>query len=83
MQIISSTALQRNMSRYQTLAESEPVMVTHNGQERLVLLSVQEYRRLAHLDRVVLLASELSDDELSALAQARVPAEYEYLDDKS
>lgn len=82
MEIISSADFQRNFGRIQDQADREPVMVTRNGRERFVLLSADEYRRLKHLDRVAILASELTEEELAAIAQARVPAEYAHLDDE-
>lgn len=46
MPVISSVEFQRNLGLYQDRALAEPVTITKNGRERLVLLSVDEYRRL-------------------------------------
>ncbi|QND64920.1 type II toxin-antitoxin system prevent-host-death family antitoxin [Mesorhizobium loti] len=46
MSVISSVEFQRNLGRYQDKALAEPVTITKNGRERLVLLSVDEYQRL-------------------------------------
>ena len=43
---VSSVEFQRNFGRYQDVALTEPVAVTRNGRDRLVLLSVDEYHRL-------------------------------------
>jgi prevent-host-death family protein len=43
---VSSAEFQRNLGLYQDKALAEPVTVTKNGRERLVLLSVDEYHRL-------------------------------------
>lgn len=46
MQRISSADLIRNFGRYSDVALSEPVLITKNGRERLVLLSAEEYNFL-------------------------------------
>lgn len=68
---------------YGSLADralSEPVTITKNGRDRLVLLSAEEYARLARHDRRVLRAEDLSDAEAELIAQAEVPAEHAHLD---
>ncbi|WP_287308593.1 type II toxin-antitoxin system prevent-host-death family antitoxin [Mesorhizobium sp.] len=51
MPVISSVEFQRNFGLYQDKALAEPVTISKNGRERLVLLSVDEYQRLkAHRD---------------------------------
>ena len=44
---VSAAEFQRNLGRYQDLALSEPVAVTSYRRDRLVLLSIEEYRRLS------------------------------------
>lgn len=46
MSVVSSAEFQRNLGLYQDKALAEPVTITKNGRERLVLLSVSEYHRL-------------------------------------
>jgi prevent-host-death family protein len=82
METVSSADFQRQIGRIQDQALIEPIMVTRNGRDRLVLLSAEEYRRLKNLDRQSLAASELSDDILAEIAAAEVPAEYRHLDDE-
>jgi PHD/YefM family antitoxin component YafN of YafNO toxin-antitoxin module len=45
--ILTSAELHRAPSKARKLADTDPVFVTHRGQESHVLLSVEEYRRLA------------------------------------
>jgi prevent-host-death family protein len=59
---ISSAEFQRNLGLYQDKALSEPVTITKNGRERLVLLSVNEYDRLKRRDQSVFRTSELPDE---------------------
>ena len=68
---------------YGTLADralNEPVTITKNGRDRLVLLSVDEYARLKRRDRRALAAEELTEAELALIAAAEVPAEHAHLD---
>lgn len=81
MDTIPAADFQRNIGLYQDKALVEPVCVTRNGRERLVLLAAEEYRRLKQLDRQSLHVSELSAETLAAIAAAEVPAEYDYLND--
>jgi prevent-host-death family protein len=82
METATSADFHRKIGYYQDRALIEPVIVTRNGRERLVLLSADEYHRLKRLDRESLSVSELSDGELSAIARAEVPAEFARLDDE-
>jgi prevent-host-death family protein len=79
MDIISSVEFQRHLGQYQDRALVEPVLVTRNGRERLVLLSADEYRRLKDLDRQAMSVAALPEDVLQAIAAAEVPAEYAHL----
>jgi len=49
MTIISTTEFQENFGYFQELAQREPVMVTNNGRESVVLLSAEEYAALKKL----------------------------------
>lgn len=49
MSTVSSAKFQRNLGLYQDKALAEPVTITKNGRERLVLLSIDEYQRLRSL----------------------------------
>ncbi len=82
METVSAAEFQRQIGQYQDRALVEPVMVTRNGRERLVLLSAEEYRRLKHLDRLALPVTALSEADLAAIAAAEVPAAYAALDDE-
>lgn len=66
-----------------TLADralSEPVTITEDGRDRLVLLSADEYARLKRRDRHVVAAEDLSEVELELIARAEVPPEHAHLD---
>jgi PHD/YefM family antitoxin component YafN of YafNO toxin-antitoxin module len=82
MQTTTSGDFHRKIGYYQDRALVEPIMVTRNGRNRVVLISADEYHRLKKLDRQALYVSELSDEELAAIAAAEVPAEYAHLDEE-
>jgi prevent-host-death family protein len=65
----------REVGKYQDEALRQPVIVTRNGQDRTVMISVEEWRRLKNRDRIVRAATEFSESELAAIRQAEPPAE--------
>ena len=70
---------------YGTLADkalTEPVTITKNGRDRLVLVSADEYERLRRRDRRAFLSEELSEEDIALIAQAEVPAKYAHLDEE-
>lgn len=75
MRRISSTDFQKKVGLYQDLALAEPLTITRNGRDKVVLLSAEEYDRLKHRDRQVLRVEELSSADLEAIATATPPAE--------
>ena len=46
MTIVSASEFQRNFGHFKEIAQREPVMVTSNGRESVVLLSAAEYAAL-------------------------------------
>lgn len=77
---VSAAEFQRYFGRYQDEALTQPVVITRNGRERLVMLSVDEYRRLKRRDREVLRAGELSDADLEAIAKTEMDPRHAHLD---
>jgi PHD/YefM family antitoxin component YafN of YafNO toxin-antitoxin module len=73
------------IKNYGTLADkalSEPVTITKNGRDRLVMLSAEEYARLKRRDRRVVRLEDFTDEEMALIAKADVPAQYAHLDDE-
>jgi PHD/YefM family antitoxin component YafN of YafNO toxin-antitoxin module len=73
------------LKRYGSLADralSEPVTITKNGCDRLVVLSAGEYQQLKRHDRRVIQAGELTNEEVALIAKAEVPAEHAHLDEE-
>ena len=73
MSVVTSAEFQRKLGLYQDKALAEPVTITRNGRDRLVLLSVEEYQRLKRRDRRVFPTSELPDEWIEAVSKAKVP----------
>ena len=51
-----------------------------DGRSRCVMSSVEEYQSLKHRDRRVLSLDDLTDEDLAAIAKAKVSDEYVFLD---
>lgn len=79
---VSSAEFQRNFGVYQDKALTEPVAITRNGRERMVMVSVEEYRRLKRRAREVLAVGELSDADLEAIGRAEVSSRHSHLDNE-
>lgn len=71
------------IKRWGALADralSEPVTITKNGRDRLVMLSAEEYERLKSRDRRVVRVEDVADEDAELIADAEVPAEHAHLD---
>src|SRR5271155_6154108 len=77
---VSAAEFHRNVGVYQDIALTKPVTITKNGRERTVLLSAQEYARLKRRDRRVVAAGDLSERQVDAVRNARIPDRYADLD---
>ncbi len=77
---ISSAEFQKKFGSLADKALTEPVTITRNGRDRLVLLSVEEYDRLRRRDRRVVRLEDFTDEEMALIAQAKVPPEHAHLD---
>jgi prevent-host-death family protein len=80
MLTVSAAEFQRYFGRYQDEALTQPVVITRNGRERLVMLSADEYRRLKRRDREVLRAGDLSHADLEAIAKTEMDPRHAHLD---
>jgi prevent-host-death family protein len=77
---VSSAEFQRNFGAYQDKALIEPVAITRNGRERIVVLSADEYHRLKRRDRQALRVGDLSATDLAAISGAEMAPEHRRLD---
>jgi PHD/YefM family antitoxin component YafN of YafNO toxin-antitoxin module len=79
MLTISAAEFQRHFGRYQDEALKQPLSISRNGRERLVVLAVEEYQRLKRRDRVVRQVSEMSAAELEAIASTEMDPRHDHL----
>jgi prevent-host-death family protein len=79
---VTQSEFQRAVEALTDKALQEPVTITKNGRDHVVLLSADEYARLKRRDRTVGLADELPEEWLDAVRTARVPDEFAHLDDE-
>ncbi len=79
---VSTAELMRNFGPLADKALTEPVTITKNGRDRLVLLSVEEYARLKRRDRQVIVPGQLTAEERAAIASAEVPEEHRRFNDE-
>ena len=77
---VSTADFIKNYGSLADQALAEPVTITKNGRDRLVVLSVAEYQRLKGRDRRVIRAEDITDEELALIRGAEVPAEHAHLD---
>jgi prevent-host-death family protein len=77
---VSTAELIRNFGPLADKALTEPLTITKNGRDRLVLLSTEEYARLKRRDREVILPGQLTAEERAVIAAAEVPGEFAELD---
>lgn len=70
---VSQADFQRDVARYEDLAQSRPVLVRQGDRTRAVLLSGAEYDRLTRDMRQVLTLDDFSDDDLLAVERTRAP----------
>lgn len=67
---IPSEEFEHNFSRYRSAAKHQPVVVLDEGEDAVVLISMNEYRRLKRRDREVLRVEDLSDDDIATIEAA-------------
>ena len=77
---VSSDELQKRFAALADKALIEPLTITRNGRDRLVLLSIEEYERLKRRDRWVVCLADFTDAEMALIATSDVPPEYAHLD---
>ena len=77
---VSSAEFQQEFGSLAEKARSEPVTITREGRDELVLLSAAEYDRLKRRDRRVARLEDFTEEEIALIAKAEVPAEYAHLD---
>jgi PHD/YefM family antitoxin component YafN of YafNO toxin-antitoxin module len=73
------------LKAYGTLADkalTEPVTITKDGRDRLVVVSAEEYERLRRRDQRAFRAEALSDADIALLEAATMAPEHGHLDEE-
>ena len=79
---VSTAEFIKNYGALSDKALQEPVTITKNGRDRLVVISSEEYERMRRRDRRVIRVEDLSDEEMEEILNQRVPEEYDYLNEE-
>jgi prevent-host-death family protein len=77
---VTAAEFHRNIGTYQDIALTKAVTITKNGRQRTVLISAVEYARLKRRDRRVISAGDLTDRQIAALRETKVPDQHADLD---
>jgi prevent-host-death family protein len=82
MQVTKVTAseFQQAFGQLSDRARREPVVITKHGRDSLVVMSAEEWARLKRRDRQAGLATELPEEWVEAVRNAKVPDEFVHLD---
>jgi PHD/YefM family antitoxin component YafN of YafNO toxin-antitoxin module len=78
---VSSTEFGKEVGRYQDAALSQPVIVTRDGRDQTVMISVEEYQRLKRRDRQAFASGELPEEIVEAVSRSEMDARHDHLDD--
>ncbi len=79
---VTASEFQQSFGALSDKARHEPVVITKHGRDSLVVMPVEEWERLRRRDRRVGLASELPEEWIEAVRNAKVPDEFAPLDDE-
>jgi prevent-host-death family protein len=74
---VSATEFGKDLGRYQDAALSQPVIVTRNGKDSTVTISMEEYRRLKRRGREVLRIGDFALADIEAVRRAEPSLEAE------
>lgn len=77
---VTASEFQQSFGMLSDRARHEPVVITKHGRDSLVVMSADEWARLKRRDRQVGLTTELPEEWMDAIRQAKVPEEYAHLD---
>ena len=80
---VSTDEFIEDFSSFAVRALTEPVTITHNGHDQLVVVSAEEYRRLKRQERKVYRTEELPDELAIAIAFAEPSPEARAFDYKA
>ena len=68
---VTTAGFMKNFGKFADKALAEPVTITKNGRDRLVVLSADEYERLRRRDRRVVRLEDFSEEEMELIASKK------------
>jgi prevent-host-death family protein len=71
---VTASEFQQAFGALSDKARHEPVIITKHGRDSLVVMSVEEWERLKRRDRTVGRTTELPEEWVEAVREAKVPA---------
>lgn len=77
---VSTADFIKNYGALADRALAEPLTITKNGRDRLVVMSAEEYHRLKRRDRRVLGPDDFTEEEIAMIKAAEAPSEHAHLD---
>jgi prevent-host-death family protein len=77
---VPASEAQREFGFYERKALTQPVAVTHDGEPRIVMISIEEYRRLKRRDRRVFRTEDAPDEIVAAILAAGPPLDADQFD---
>jgi prevent-host-death family protein len=79
---VTSAEMVRNFSELSDQALTEPVIITKNGRERLVLIAIEDYQRLKKRERIVRRIEDTPADIIALIEQAVASPAESHFDDE-
>jgi len=76
---VTASEFQKTFGALSDKALREPVAITKQGRDHLVVLSAEEYARLKRRDRGVHTAGDLPDDWLEAVERSEMDPRHDHL----
>lgn len=76
---ISSAEFLKRYGAVSDMALSEPVTITRNGRDRLVLVSAEEFERISRYAPRARRIEDLTDQEVAMIGEARMSSEHDHL----
>ncbi|MBU3887547.1 MULTISPECIES: type II toxin-antitoxin system Phd/YefM family antitoxin [unclassified Methylosinus] len=79
---VTAAEFQQDFGALSDKARHEPVVITREGRDSLVVISAEQWERLKQCSRNVGPTSELPEEWAEAVRRAQVPEEFAHLDDE-
>jgi PHD/YefM family antitoxin component YafN of YafNO toxin-antitoxin module len=66
---VTPAEFQSHFGRYQDEPLTQPVAITRNGRQQLVMISVDDYRKLKRRSREVIRVEDLSGEDVAQIGE--------------